>query len=189
MKVLPPLFFYRVPEGTRFRTCRCCEQGHVSADTPKGFPLARGARSAPLGKGFAIPSPTFPGITAGVALRVLECRPLLPSVARPTIQSILRGSLSPPQQQCACEEKQETGKRAVHPHNNNARAKEKRGNGKENISFFPIQHLYMSEKNGERNRSTRFSGPYFCPSPEYQQAGRGKGRSMDGWACRSRYRR
>ena len=27
------------------------------------------------------------------------------------------------------------------------------------------------------------------PSPEYQQAGRGRGRSMDGRACRSRYRR
>ena len=27
------------------------------------------------------------------------------------------------------------------------------------------------------------------PSPEYQQAGRGRSRSMDGRACRSRYRR
>ena len=128
MKVLPPLFFYRVPEGTRFRTCRCCEQGRVSADTPKGFPLARGARSAPLGKGFAIPSPTFPGITAGVALRVLECRPLLPSVARPTIQSILRGSLSPPvATMCMRKKKRGNGKkRAFHSHSNNVYAKEKR---------------------------------------------------------------
>jgi len=149
---------------------------------------------AGMGRGFplALWKPSWHAIGIGgerLPLGVLECRPLLPSVARTTIQSILLGSLSPPQQQCACEEKRETGKRAVHPHNNNARAKEKRGNGKENISFFPIQHLYMSEKNGERNRSTRFSGPYFCPSPEYQQAGRDKGRSMDGRACRSRYRR
>ena len=180
MKVLPPLFFYRVPEGTRFRTCRCCEQGRVSADTPKGFPLARGARSAPLGKGFAIPSPTFPGITAGVALRVLECRPLLPSVARPTIQSILRGSLSPPQQQSACEEKQETGKRAVHPHNNNARAKEKRGNGKENISFFPTQQLCVYEKNGERKTGVHDSpGRIFVH--RLNTSRRARQGSLDGW--------
>jgi len=68
----------------------------VSADTPKGFPLARGARSAPLGKGFAIPSPTFPGITAEVALGVRDSRPLLPAVARPTSPSIHRATPAAP---------------------------------------------------------------------------------------------
>jgi len=62
----------------------------------RGFPLARGARSAPLGKEFAIPSPTFPGITAGVALGVRDSRPLLPSAARPTSPSIHRATPAAP---------------------------------------------------------------------------------------------
>ena len=58
----------------------------MSADTPKGFPLALWK---PSGHAIGIGGERLP-------LGVLECRPLLPSVARPTIQSILRGSLSPP---------------------------------------------------------------------------------------------
>ena len=106
MKVLPPLFFLCArgrrgfaPKGARsarYRTCGCEHRGTIPAGMGRGFPLARGARSAPLGKGFAIPSPTFPGITAGIALGVRDSRPLLPSVARPTSPSIHRAAPAAP---------------------------------------------------------------------------------------------
>ena len=84
------------PEGCTYG----CERSRaVSADTPKGFPLALWK---PSGHAIGIGGERLP-------LGVLECRPLLPTVARPTIQSILRGRLSPPSQQRACGRK--TGKR------------------------------------------------------------------------------
>ena len=33
-------FLFKRPASAGFRTCGCCEQGYVSADTLKGFPLA-----------------------------------------------------------------------------------------------------------------------------------------------------
>ena len=74
--------------------------------------------------------------------------------------------------------------------------------GEYEMYFFPCSYNVFAEKTGGIRKSNRqvfiylplsygiaaMMGRIF-PSPEYQQAGRGKGRSKDGRACRSRYRR
>ena len=100
MKVLPPLFMIRL----WVRAGQACVCGHT-----------KGLSARPLetfgacgwGKGERLP------------LGVLECRPLLPSVARPTIQSILRGSLSLPlATMCMRKKNGEIKTRAFPPRNN-----------------------------------------------------------------------
>ena len=104
----------------------------------------------------------------------------------------------------------------VHPareffatHNNNVHAEQKRGDEEESLLsysntthvkekreterepfIFPTQQLCVCRKNGEREIGTYNSpGRIFAHRLNTKQAGRGSGRSMDGRACRSRYRR